>query len=375
MRTFKMSFLLLAVFLLLAPAPAFAWWGWLDELSGPGRFWGAEFDFRLACLMQQAPWAEAIAESQVTFGVLSSLQPRDAAPRGTISSVYKELFDGLAPMLGTGESRLKKEIATPQGAIDLAGDMEPWLKKLEDLLHPQQPTSVGLPNAITPQLITRLSETDRVNVRAIHDALARSASSLRASAVPRVSRFPGSVAWSSCADRSFAGEPVTANAKIQHQDRHEVISIVLNYREYWNSDYTRWGHVSNDTYAGGEIIHLRIIEPKLSWPMSGRLDVLDGQAGMGLYSFSSKGMSGTLVGLIVEPIRFDLHFPSRLADVQRNVVARLAMALSLRAGVVLFPAGFAPDAFSAKAAAARRIPGGEALFEYGIVVNVGRLFQ
>ena len=36
MRTFKTSLLLLAVFLLIAPAPAQAWWGWLDELSGPG---------------------------------------------------------------------------------------------------------------------------------------------------------------------------------------------------------------------------------------------------------------------------------------------------------------------------------------------------
>jgi hypothetical protein len=375
MRAFKTSFLLLVVFILIAPSPAQAWWGWLDELSGPGRFWGAEFDFRLACLMQQAPWGDAIAESQVALGMVSSLHPPDTAPVGTIGSVYQELSTRLAQMLGTGESRLKKEIATPQGAIEMAGEMEPWLKRLEDLLHPQNATSIAGPTAIAPRLITRLSETDRVNVRAVQGALARAASSLRASAVPRVSKLPGGVAWSSCTDRSASGEPVSANAKIQHQDRHEVLSIVLNYREYWNSDYLNWGHATNDTYAGGEIIHLRIIEPKLSWPMSGSLDVLDGQAGMGLYSFSSKGLPGTRVGLIVEPIRFDLHFPSKLADSQRNFFARLPLALSFRAGVVLFPAGFAPDAFNAKGTAARRITGGEALFEYGIVVNVGRLFQ
>lgn len=332
MRAFKTSFLLLTVFLLIAPSPAQAWWGWLDELSGPGRFWGAEFDLRMVCLMQQAPWPAVIAEASVASAQLASVagEPNSLAAHKTAASKFNDIALSLPAAIGT-----------PLRALQAADRMQTFLDTFNDLPEPTK------------------------------QALERTISSVRASAVPRVSKFPGSVAWSSCTDRSASDD----SPKIRHRDRHEVLSIVMNYREYWNSDYSHWGHANNDTYAGGEIIHLRIIEPKLSWPMSGGLDVLDGQAGMGLYSFSSKGLPGTRVGLIVEPIRFDLHFPSKLADAQRNFFARLPLALSFRTGVVLFPAGFAPDAFNAKDTAARRIPGGEALFEYGIVVNVGRLFQ
>jgi hypothetical protein len=41
------------------PAPAHAWWHWLDELSGPGPFMGAEFQWRLACIDDPAPLAAA----------------------------------------------------------------------------------------------------------------------------------------------------------------------------------------------------------------------------------------------------------------------------------------------------------------------------
>jgi len=34
---------------LLLPQRAEAWFGWLDELSGPGPFWGAQVDLRLMC--------------------------------------------------------------------------------------------------------------------------------------------------------------------------------------------------------------------------------------------------------------------------------------------------------------------------------------
>jgi ABC-type sugar transport system substrate-binding protein len=48
MRTFKAT-LFLAVFLLIGPAPAQAWFGWLDDLSGPGPFWGQQYEVRIAC--------------------------------------------------------------------------------------------------------------------------------------------------------------------------------------------------------------------------------------------------------------------------------------------------------------------------------------
>ena len=35
---------------LAAPAPAQAWWDWLDQLSGPGPFWGVDLSYRLICI-------------------------------------------------------------------------------------------------------------------------------------------------------------------------------------------------------------------------------------------------------------------------------------------------------------------------------------
>ena len=50
MRTFKATLLFLAVFFLVTPAPAQAWFGWLDDLSGPGPFWGEQYEVRVACI-------------------------------------------------------------------------------------------------------------------------------------------------------------------------------------------------------------------------------------------------------------------------------------------------------------------------------------
>jgi hypothetical protein len=41
---------------------------------------------------------------------------------------------------------------------------------------------------------------------------------------------------------------------------------------------------------------------------------------------------------------------------------------------MLFPWGFASSRFSALGGLARDISGGEAIFEQGVVINVGRLF-
>ena len=59
MRTFKTSFLLLAVFLLIAPAPAQAWWGWLDELSGPGPWMFGDLQYRIVCIEDRGSDAQA----------------------------------------------------------------------------------------------------------------------------------------------------------------------------------------------------------------------------------------------------------------------------------------------------------------------------
>jgi hypothetical protein len=41
------------VLMMLLPSPAFAWFGWLDKLSGAGPFWGLLFDVRAVCFGQE----------------------------------------------------------------------------------------------------------------------------------------------------------------------------------------------------------------------------------------------------------------------------------------------------------------------------------
>jgi hypothetical protein len=47
-RVCALAFFALAV--LAVPAPALAWWDFLEELSGPGHFWGLDLQFRVFCL-------------------------------------------------------------------------------------------------------------------------------------------------------------------------------------------------------------------------------------------------------------------------------------------------------------------------------------
>src|SRR6478752_2803342 len=42
-------------FVIGRPAPAHAWWHWLDELTGPGPFMGPDFQWRLVCVNDPLP--------------------------------------------------------------------------------------------------------------------------------------------------------------------------------------------------------------------------------------------------------------------------------------------------------------------------------
>jgi len=125
------------------------------------------------------------------------------------------------------------------------------------------------------------------------------------------------------------------------------------------------------TFAPGDRIAFTIVEPKFTWPLSGRFDFLEGQAGIGRYRMSADGFPQPLSGWIVEPVRFDLHLPASFAD-GKPWWMRGLLAVSYSAGVVLFPGGFPADAFKK---GSPQISGGEAIFEQGIVFNVGRLHR
>jgi hypothetical protein len=49
MRTLRAA-IFVVLFVLLMPARAHAWWDWLDQLSGPGPFWGWDLQYRVICI-------------------------------------------------------------------------------------------------------------------------------------------------------------------------------------------------------------------------------------------------------------------------------------------------------------------------------------
>jgi len=101
MRTFKRSFLLLAVFLLLAPAPAQAWWGWLDELSGPGPWMFVDLQYRIACIEDRGPDAQAVGanDKNQRANVLRSLNSFEGSRKvlAAVSGVGCVLQPGVRP--------------------------------------------------------------------------------------------------------------------------------------------------------------------------------------------------------------------------------------------------------------------------------------
>ena len=52
MRRVRAALILGVLFQLMLPAPAHAWFDWLDELSGPGKFKGWHLEARLVCFTE-----------------------------------------------------------------------------------------------------------------------------------------------------------------------------------------------------------------------------------------------------------------------------------------------------------------------------------
>jgi hypothetical protein len=382
MRTFKATLFLPAVLLvclLIAPPPAQAFFGWLDNLSGPGRFDGAEFDFRVVCFMHRpsrdqafaatktiAPFTEsliaALLKGQANTQGAAQVNPQRPAPQidqSLLVSLQRQVND-LTKLAGQNLTLGKDE------AVDFS-------RRTTKVYRDFQTLFMGTSASVTNEQRRILRDWNTTS------------SLWRGSFVPRISQ-PRVVFWSSCSDPL---RKETTAVDILHEDRHPRLSIVLNYRDLANTAgffhlFSEVASKSNRTYADGDAIHLRILEPKLSWPMSGRFDFLDGQIGMGIYQFSSAGFregSKSFSGLVVEPIRLDVHVPGRFVDdIQgKNSVVRFLkrfpLSLSYSAGVLMFPGGFSSDQFISgnPGDAGRAISGGEAIFEMGVVFNVGRL--
>jgi hypothetical protein len=155
--------------------------------------------------------------------------------------------------------------------------------------------------------------------------------------------------------------PVVASA-LGHGDRKVSPSILIGYQQLSTSQ----AHESQ--FAPDHTITLRAIEPRFTWPISGHFDFLEGQSGVGWYWMTSNNFD-TLSGWIFEPIVVNVHVPAKFAD--KNAWTRAASAFSWKIGLVMFPGGFAANAFD-RTGATRPLPDREVIIQMGLVINLSR---
>ena len=125
-------------------------------------------------------------------------------------------------------------------------------------------------------------------------------------------------------------------------------------------------------YAGNAEIRLVTLVPSFSFSVFAtkpKADFLDVGIGAGAYWFSSEGFT-SLSGVIVEPMRLDLHVPPGLVPLDWK--GALAQAVMFRYGWVIFPDGFEADAFKGTGDKARRIPA-EGLRAWSVFLNLAPL--
>jgi hypothetical protein len=341
------------VLLLGSAVPSSAFFEKLDHLSGPGPFHGFELQFRTLCHMNQPSRTEA------ANALATALKETEPLASGRVSS---EVFDSEFAMRA---SRLFQTVDTKLAAADFL-ELAALSRRAASRVAAASDVLIG----------------QRTTAQA---AWLRSEEVLRAAAVPSLRHSPGLSLWASCYDRplrsknqTFAlparGTDPAITESVRYEDRHPTFSLNLNYRYYTTGGYFGLDRLKgSEQYANGEDIHLHVFEVQPSWPLSGRLDILDGQVGLGMYVFTSEGFE-TFHGVILEPIRLDFHFPARLLDQTDVTALRILTSLSVRAGYVMFPTGIAAEKFNPTRRVAHDIPRDELTFSWGVVVDVGRLF-
>ena len=112
-------------FLVSLPAPAHAWWDWLDEFSGPGPFTGFDLQWRLACINDKLP--EEKPNTPLARNWLAERDKRRAAldilldplpPTPANSPDRQTEIDMARKRLEEAETELKKAVEIIRKSVD-----------------------------------------------------------------------------------------------------------------------------------------------------------------------------------------------------------------------------------------------------------------
>ena len=354
----------------MMPAPAFAWFGWLDKYSGPGPWHGIRLEWRITCFNDDDVWvdAAAVTQSAVSATVATAADPAKRALILKGLSVLTADFNVLPTQ--------RKLIAAPRpvgsdsAILDFAVAIQERTPKT---------TGVARESAVAKEF------ADKVNT-----ALANSFRSLKD--FPEAEALAAlwdraALAWNAAADdpsaRFFPGlralKPLSLNTTCSDRRAEAFHSAYgTNRRSHANLDFTyqRLWAKAEDRFANNEGIVLQLFQPRISWRLvPPPYDVVDVGFSVGAYRFSSKGLDPSW-GLLIEPVRFDLHLPSRWVDADKSekgwLVKRIVAPIHGSAGFVLVPGGFRAEDVGAEGP---RFALGESTFAYGITYDALALLR
>jgi hypothetical protein len=346
MRRVSLALVSGVLFSLVCPASAHAWWGWIDELSGAGRFRGWEVEARLYCFGTTegdlaAPFLRSAADHVTS--AFEMLRSAAAAFKGPAVTPVFERFAVLERRaLEATASRI-----SPSVARETRDSMQSLRTSVKELCSKLECTG--------DQAATMARVEARLNVAESEYATAQMLEEQR-----RMLTASAGVSFSACP---------------MQKDLTRRGAVGLTYRRM-----DTYGE-RKEEFAGGNTISLSTLTPMVSWrPLfqvaNGKYDYVDLATGGGFYWLSSDGARpggfDSFSGVILEPIRVDLHAPA-LSN-RTGFAWGLVASTSFRFGYAIFPAGFDPNAFGATRfpEQSERIRG-EWVKYWGFYLDVGRL--
>jgi hypothetical protein len=334
MRLLKVTLVLCVLLSVMTPVRAHAWFGVLDRLSGPGPFYGALYDVRVACLGRAFTEPDALELALTRAGMMSA---RVVAPTNT------PLIDVQLAAARAAWQGFQSAIDTAMGTFPALSDTDvAYLKERINALDESAFVEFNNQVAMAPQTIPLLP-------------IGRVAEAFRLSAAAIDKMYRANVALNSTG--------VLVSLCSPHSTRRLALDVA---GDFWQAN-------SRTDFANDHSIRLITILPGLSFRVlrNPRWDFLDAGAGAGRYWFSSRGFD-TFGGWVVQAGRLDVRGPSRWANA--GGLKQLAAFVTFRAGLTVFVHGFAADVFQATGDAARRIPT-EAKFTKSIYINLTPLLR
>src|SRR4030095_9546319 len=245
--------------ILLRPAPAMAWFGWLDEWSGPGPFWGELYEIRIACFGEPIP----------TTTTLLTLAGR---------------------AFGSSENLLTRRSTASPNLVLQDTDLQQVQRQWQELINALSRADVRLYGNDDQEAQLKNLVAGITSVDGLRTAVANG-QSLVASSINPINRKMATV----------IGSGVLASLCGPEETREFSLEVEL---DHWRTNRTR------AEFAGGKPISMYTVMPSVTWNAfhGKKPDVLELGIGAGFYVFRSEGFD-TFGGLVIQP-KVDFHAPT-----------------------------------------------------------------